>query len=420
MTFFLEGGLNRIPVTEKADKAFVTEATELFKNLNNASTDAETGLVRNISNLRRIFEGVAIVEDVNRIKEEIKALEINTQDMRRRLQLQNDQMKAAKTADKAAATTALQKTSKKISENQDKIQKLQASLRTPSQSISYGKFLDGNAAITRKYAADVRAALAEMEAETENDNLINEIRIAINNGFDSFIDRLMSNSFAPKASRVVEDKLSQVSTDNIAIGIKKQLTQALHEIQDGALEVNLALSQLKNTTVRRFKARKRYERVSWKSVGAVYTLKAFRVLSGFGALYLANKSFMQMVKTKVGEVVDIRWFLFFYGLYHLLLDLVLMLVAYVYYRTDPGVVSAGTLLDFLFDTVAVYLLVFASAVWIADIIQDKKYFDYRNNPQKAVNILRDITLWVLVLHGMAPWFYTAGPNFHTMMKNAAK
>jgi hypothetical protein len=147
----------------------------------------------------------------------------------------------------------------------------------------------------------------------------------------------------------------------------------------------------------------------------LYGLKVLRVSVSWLAFYLANKLFMDFYNKHISAITpkmaDLRLYVVIYASFQLVFDTMALVVMYFVRRIDPDVIPGALMLDYVFDTTIVTMMVLASAIWVADIIQDKRYFAYQTRAPRAVRALRTIIFWLLIFHSLAPCFYLAGPNF---------
>jgi hypothetical protein len=129
-----------------------------------------------------------------------------------------------------------------------------------------------------------------------------------------------------------------------------------------------------------------------KSVVMIYMLKSLRVAVAWLAFYLADTLFKDYyIKQKYGKkeiIVDLRWYVVIYASFQFIFDIIALIVMYF-----------------------VTLMVLASSIWVADIIQDKRYFMYKTSTTRATRVLKTIMFWLLVIHSITPYYYLTGPNF---------
>lgn len=153
----------------------------------------------------------------------------------------------------------------------------------------------------------------------------------------------------------------------------------------------------------------------------VYILKAFRAISSVFALGLANKFFFEFYKqksksaaaegAKEPKVLDLKWFVAIYITLQILFDAILVLAMWIVGKLDPDFSSGGLLLDYMFDALIITLMVAASTFWIADVLQDMRYFSYRTNAPRAIRILKSLMQWIILINTAIPYFDLIGPRF---------
>eukprot|EP00873_Tetraselmis_striata_P026996 jgi/Tetstr1/447260/TSEL_034697.t1 len=277
-----------------------------------------------------------------------------------------------------------------------------------------------NLAFLRKYQENLRARLKLLDSAKDKE-LQNKLRDLLREEFSVFTQTLAKDRNNSRFAAL--DGFSTFMTQQIDTGRRDAWPRAQMDIlvsiktlaSDNSQEVSIGLATIHDEIVRSIKTATDARKIDKSAVSMMYALKVLRVGVSWLAFYLANKLFMDYYNKQISatspRVVDLRWYVVIYASFQLVFDIMALIVMYFVRRIDPDVVSGALMLDYVFDTVIVTMMVLASAIWVADIIQDKRYFSYQTRAPRAVRALRTIIFWLLAFHSLAPYFYLAGPNF---------
>ena len=148
--------------------------------------------------------------------------------------------------------------------------------------------------------------------------------------------------------------------------------------------------------------------------GVIYAFKLAKAAVSVASSYASQKLFDGLVKRVTGGEGsgsrDLRWFVAVYAAFDVLFSLAILAVSWIVLRSttdDYGDILKDIAVDFSVTT----LMVCASLVWISDIVQDTRYFGYRDEPERAIRILRNLASTLGVVHGVLPYFFLVGPFY---------
>lgn len=326
-------------------------------------------------------------------------------------------------------TRAINNAENAVRLNQNKVTELEERLEKTKQSLlgavtlkltDFMAGFDVNLASLRKYQEDLRTRLKILESAKDKE-LQNKLRDALRANFDDFYNRLidpLSKSQFPVIGGFGVFMVQHIENARRKKWPKSQI-DVLMSIKtladDNADEIRIGLATIHDEIIRSIKIATDSKKIDYSAVSMLYGMKVLRVSVSWLAFYLANKLFMDYYNKQISatspKVVDLRWYVVIYASFQLVFDIMALVVMYFVRRIDPEVVPGALMLDYVFDTAIVTMTVLASAIWVADIIQDKRYFSYQTRAPRAVRALRTIIFWLLVFHSLAPYFYLAGPNF---------
>ena len=311
----------------------------------------------------------------------------------------------------------IDKLKKLINKKEDELRILKgknnSSVNISIQSVN--SYTDLNLVALRKFQSDVREALKEFNNSSENKTKTKEwkyaVRKQLTNNINGYFEKLSINNLiddVTKYTRNVISKTNDTKTSNTLNSIKLLLSDNDMQIRSTK---NVILADIKKG----IKIEDDRTKFASKSVVMIYMLKSLRVAVAWLAFYLADTLFKDYyIKQKYGKkeiIVDLRWYVVIYASFQFIFDIIALIVMYFVRRIDPEVVSGALILDYAFDALIVTLMVLASSIWVADIIQDKRYFMYKTSTTRATRVLKTIMFWLLVIHSITPYYYLTGPNF---------
>ena len=401
---------------EGMDKAnaFLTSVGDAFQTLRRDMRAEMRKLNQKASSSYNRSDTEKINTEISKLTEEKKALEVKVKSDRDTLNQRRD-IGDTRTG---PYERALAESERRLSEKEKALDRAENKLGQ-SVVMKVDDFLQGfdtTIALVRRYQQSLRAALkdtgvnAEIATKEDRLKLKRELKKTLSRNstmLDSDID-----IFSVFMDRAVSELREANFPDSKVETVKIIRSMAA----DNATELQISISAVHREILRGIEI----EVDGWtKNTGAfslLYLFKCLRVLSSWLAFYLADKLFTEYYKKNKNaaanpKTADLRWFVAIYASFQFVFDLIAIVVMYFVRRIDPDVVSGALILDYAFDSAVVTLMVLSSSVWVADIIQDKKYFGFRTGEKRGVRALRTIMVWLLVIHSLAPYFYFAGPNF---------
>jgi hypothetical protein len=145
----------------------------------------------------------------------------------------------------------------------------------------------------------------------------------------------------------------------------------------------------------------------------MFALKAFRAANAYAAAFISQRMFYNMyiesVNSSKPTVPDLKWFVGVYMAFLLLFDAFFLGVLWFLRRMDIGNVTASLVKDFLVDTLISDAMIASTLLWMAAVIQDKRYFEYRASAPRALRVMRQLAFYVSASHAVVPYFYLLGP-----------
>jgi hypothetical protein len=272
-----------------------------------------------------------------------------------------------------------------------------------------------NLVAIRKFQSDVREALKEYNNSSENKTKTKEWKYAVRkqllNNIDTIFVKLTNGDLIDDVGNYTTNvilKTKDTKTINTLNSIKLLLS-------DNDMQIRSIQNVIKADIKKGINIEDDRTKFASKSVVMIYMLKSLRVAVAWLAFYLADTLFKDYyIKQKYGKkeiIVDLRWYVVIYASFQFIFDIIALIVMYFVRRIDPEVVSGALILDYAFDALIVTLMVLASSIWVADIIQDKRYFMYKTSTTRATRVLKTIMFWLLVIHSITPYYYLTGPNF---------
>jgi hypothetical protein len=152
-----------------------------------------------------------------------------------------------------------------------------------------------------------------------------------------------------------------------------------------------------------------------EAVMPLYFLKAMRVGSAYAAAYVAARLFENVYIGSMAAakpaVPDLKWMVVAFTAFQLLFDGALLAMLWLVRRFDIGGVSVGLAKDFAVDTFVASVLSLSSLLWMADVVQDRRYFEYQLAAPRALRVMRQLCFGVAGVHACVPYFYFSGPFF---------
>ena len=401
---------------EGADKAndFRERVTDAFQAFRRDMTAEMRKLKAKAQNSYDMSDAEKRNSEITKLKDEIRKAEEKVNSDKVML----DQRQALNETRLGPFERAVAEAERRLSEKEKALERAENKM---NQSVfmkpdDFTQGFDQTLMVVRQYQQQLRAALKETEVNTgvalkeDRMKLKQDLKKTFSRQFRDIQEEIVQfANFMSKAS-------AQLRKTKIPDSKLQEVTIIKSMADDNATEIRISIGTVHREILRGIEI----EIDGWtKNKGAIvmlYLFKSLRVASSWLAFYLADKLFTEYYNKNKNaaanpKTVDLRWFVAIYASFQLVFDLIAIVVMYFVRRIDPDVVSGALILDYVFDSAVVTLMVLSSSVWVADIIQDKKYFGYRTNGKKAVRALRTIMVWLLVLHSLAPYFYAAGPNF---------
>lgn len=411
------GGLDQADFGANSSKAAKEKANAFLATI----TDAAQVLKRYLSSMTRKLQGEARkaidTGDVERLSQVVSEIEKDRAREKDALTAKENNKENSNSDYDKAIDKQINLARGRIDQIDIKLEQAKAKLSgmVKIDTSDFTPLFDTALAAVRDYQQTLGAALKETDVNTEiaakEDKL--EFKKIVADMFSDVSDEI-EKEISRFENYLMEElkSLRQALPKSALNGVR--LIQAV--ARDSSMELMISVSTVHREILRAINV----DSNSWdKNTSAalmLYLFKSLRVAVSWLAFYIADKLFTEYyTKGKNAaanpRTVDLRWYVAIYASFQFVFDLIALVVMYFVRRIDPDVVSGALILDYTFDSAVVTLMVLSSSVWLADIVQDKKYFEYRTSGKRAVRSLRTVMVWLLILHSLVPYFYFAGPNF---------
>ena len=157
-------------------------------------------------------------------------------------------------------------------------------------------------------------------------------------------------------------------------------------------------------------------------IGVLYVLKLCRLglafASSFVTLRIFENAYVERMAKNAETPPDLKWMVVTFMAMQAVFDLCLIGVCYFVSSVLPVSLDSSVVKDFMVDTLAATTMTTVSVFPIADIIQDRKYFEYSVTAPRALRLMKQIMWSLTSIHAIVPYFYLTGP-FYIQQKNLA-
>lgn len=353
-------------------------------------------------------------EKIEKLEKEIKEREKDVD--RARVDLENKKLSNPRYT--STEERALNEATRILAEKKNELEKAKSKTSTYLRinADDFTQDFDQTLAAVRIYQETLRNAVKETDVnEIEDSGMKERIRNILSQKFKNVLSERHEGTELHRSFQVYMD--GRVQDGKRLPDSQRAILKVIQMMAiDNITEIEISLNVVHREIIRSIEIETGDWTKNKNAMVILYVFKSLRVAVSWLAFYLADKLFTEYyTKNKNAaanpKTVDLRWFVAIYASFQLVFDIIALVVMYFVRRIDPDVVSGSLMLDHVFDTTIVTLMVLASSFWVADIIQDKKYFAYRTAGKRAVRSLRTIMVWLLILHSLVPYFYIAGPNF---------
>jgi hypothetical protein len=356
-------------------------------------------------------------DTVQKLEKEVKGKEGDVE--KAKIDLENKRLSSQRYT--SAEERALNEATRSLAEKKNELEKAKTKIASyfKINIEDFSSDFDTQLVAVRVYQQALRNAVKETDVnEIEDSGTKEQIRNILSRKFERALYTNPNANAGGNVHTVFEEYMVSRVEDGkkLAESQKESLRILLSMATDNVTEIEISLNVIHREIIRSIEIENGDFAKNKNAMVILYFFKSLRVAVSWLAFYLADKLFTEYyTKNKNAaanpKTVDLRWFVAIYASFQLVFDIIALVVMYFVRRIDPDVVSGSLMLDYAFDTTVVTLMVLASSIWVADIIQDKKYFAYRTAGKRAVRSLRTIMVWLIVLHSLVPYFYIAGPNF---------
>ena len=323
---------------------------------------------------------------------------------------------------------------KKILEIESKTKVVSKSIGSIPNSALYDQGIATIRAAALSYSKEVleksekiKAKLECSRSESDEDNYKDLLDALMNRYTDSVYIHLLSSSVGKSLSE--DASILATAGDGGVAGqtslsyIYSSVNTSFATIRRGVFETHTSVADAvgKHATA--------WDSFNSDEAGVVYMFKVARIGTAALAAYVATKTFQKHYvfamsrRSRTGPAYlpsgepnpdaspppDLKWFAGTFVLFDAIFNAILLLAAWFVLKLALGDKGQGVFYDLLFDTLIGMALTAASVLWICDIVQDKRYFEYRSAIPRAMRVVRQITTVVAAAHALVPYFFLVGP-----------
>ena len=330
-----------------------------------------------------------------------------------------------------------------ISAKEEKLNKLASRFsQVPNESV-YSNAFEALAMSVDIYVDKIRKATDRVMRSRKDGPLLKIDRDAFDEAADALGKVFASTENALLAlltyqnSAVNERNTVKLYDGSLKIDLKN-VENATSDLQAGRLAVyervrinrynaiNAAIRAVE--TVHRESARKITKPISFHTsvdqfdIGLMYALKMSRLGLLLAASYVASRVFeniyVERMSVKDPKMPDLKWVVFAFMVTATVFDLVVLGVAYFVAKILPRSIDMRLIQDFAVDTLVAHTMAGISLFPLADVVQDRRYFDFQITASRALRLMRHLCFATAGFHALVPYFYLTGP-FYMQHKKAA-
>jgi hypothetical protein len=430
------------PETEKELNRFVTkDIPQLIASLLEAVDSAGNLVASSTAALRKTVgaQGTA------KITTELDNLKTKLTDIRYQLESQEVIKNAnVNRGNNAAYQTAVAKIQKLRRDEEDlrkKITEVESKTKVVSKSIGsipnttlYDQGIASIRQAALSYSKEVleksekiKAKLGCNRSESDEDNYKELLEALMNRYTDAVYIHLLSSSVGKSLS---EDASILATAGDGGVAGQTSLSYIYSSVNSNFATIRRGISETHTSVAQSVgKHATAWDSFDKDEAGVIYLFKVARVGTAALAAFVATKTFQKQYifamsrRSQTGPAYlpsgepnpdvtpppDLKWFAGTFVLFESIFNVILLIAAWFVLKLALAENSQGVFYDMLFDTLIGMSLTAASVTWICDIVQDKKYFEYRSAIPRAMRVVRHITTVVAAAHALVPYFFLVGP-----------
>jgi exonuclease VII small subunit len=148
----------------------------------------------------------------------------------------------------------------------------------------------------------------------------------------------------------------------------------------------------------------------------MYAFKLAKIGTAAAAAAAAEAAFLAYHRNRTlgaapdARPPDLRYFVLFFFIFDALFSC--LIVAVCWFAAQLAVDDHMSFVkDVAIDMAVCTLVSSATLVWMADIVQDKKYFEYKAASPRALRVVKYLALVVSATHAIIPYYYMMGPFY---------
>ena len=148
----------------------------------------------------------------------------------------------------------------------------------------------------------------------------------------------------------------------------------------------------------------------------MYAFKLAKIGTAAAAAAAAEAAFTSYHRNKMrgaapdAKAPDLRFFALFFFVFDAIFTS--LIVAVCWFAAQLAVDDHMSVVkDVAIDMAVCTLVSSATLIWMADIVQDKKYFEYKASSPRALRVIKYLALVVSATHAIIPYYYMAGPFY---------
>lgn len=352
--------------------------------------------------------------------------------------------KYGKEEKKAQIQAKIDRIKREVSYAEEKLKQISVKFsKVPNESV-YTNAFDALSASVKMYVKKIRSATeAVMKSRKDGPMLkidkdaFEAAADAIGKAFESVENSLLA-LLTYQNSTANEKNTIKLYDGSLKIDLKNVENPSDIQTQAGRLAVyerirmsrynvvNAAIRDVEN--IHRESARKITKPISFMSsvdrfdIGLIYALKLSRLGLLLAASHIASRVFeniyTERMSTQEPKMPDLKLVVVAFMVIAVAFDLLVLGVAYFLAKILPSSIDMQLIKDFAVDTLVAHTMAGISLFPLADVIQDKRYFDFQITATRALRLMRQLCFTTAAFHALVPYFYLTGP-FYIQYKNAA-
>jgi hypothetical protein len=330
-----------------------------------------------------------------------------------------------------------------ISVTEEKNKKASRSVSSIPNQILYDQAITTIKAAAQAYAKEIIAKAEVLKSKLVCASADNESDV-----YSDFLDALMNRYTEKVYLRLLSSAIGRTLSDDaavlaaagdIAISSQAALSHTYSLVNSHFATIRKGIYETHASVIETVGSPSSHiDALRSKDTGVLYLFKLARIGTAAAAAFVATKTFENhyvYAMSRSGGVwetfsgggnpkiskpapPDLKWFAASFLMFETIFNTMLFTAAWFILKLAVDEGAESIFYDLVFDTVIGMALTASSVVWLCDIIQDKRYFEYRVAVPRAMRVIRQLTTAVSAAHSAVPYFFLVGP-FNIMKRQNA-